>query len=151
MIKFTPFPNLETDRLALRQLKQEDENEIYFMRSDKGVLEFIDIPFAKNLDDARVYIDMINGGIAKDEWIFWGITLKEDFSKIIGTICLWNISKEVNKAEIGYILHPNFQGKGMMQEATEKVKPGCISSETAAPPKTCLFSNTRTSLPAFAK
>ena len=34
----------------------------------------------------------------------------------MGTIGLWNISKEKNSAEIGYELIPAFQGKGIMQE-----------------------------------
>lgn len=40
---------------------------------------------------------------------------------MIGNICLWNIQPENNKAELGYALHPNFHGKGIMQEAVEKV------------------------------
>ena len=91
------------------------------MRSDEGMLEFIDIPKAETLEDARDYIRMINRLIAANESILWGITLQENAQKIIGTICFWNISIEQNKAEIGYMLHPDFQGKGMMQEAVEKV------------------------------
>jgi ribosomal-protein-alanine N-acetyltransferase len=121
MFKFTPFPNISTTRLTLRQLKNADENEIFFMRSDEGMLEFIDIPKAKNLEDASAYIQMINKGIGENKWMFWGISLNENVEKLIGTICLWNISIETNKAEIGYVLHPDFQGKGIMQEAAEKV------------------------------
>ena len=55
------------------------------------------------------------------EWILWGITLQENSQKVIGSICLWNLSPEENKAEIGYVLHPDFQGKGYMQEAVEQV------------------------------
>jgi len=121
MFQFIPFPTLASERLKLRMLRLDDENEILFMRSDEGILEFIDIPVAKNLEDARAYIEMINKGVGDNEWIFWGITLKDNIEKLIGTICLWNLSIEQNKGEIGYILHPDFQGKGMMQEAAEKV------------------------------
>jgi ribosomal-protein-alanine N-acetyltransferase len=91
------------------------------MRSDEGVLEFIDIPVAKTLEDAKAYIDMINKGVNENRWISWGIARKENVDKLIGSICLWNISIEENRAEIGYVLHPDFQGKGIMQEAVEKV------------------------------
>ncbi|MBK7227389.1 MAG: GNAT family N-acetyltransferase, partial [Ignavibacteriales bacterium] len=37
--------------------------------------------------------------------------------RLIGSICLWNLSREENKAEIGYELLPDFQGKGIAQEA----------------------------------
>ena len=46
----------------------------------------------------------------------WGIALKND-NKLIGSICLWNIEVEKSQAEIGYVLMPAFQGKGIMQEA----------------------------------
>ena len=39
---------------------------------------------------------------------------------LIGTICLWNIEIASLTAEIGYMLHPDFQGKGMIQEAIPK-------------------------------
>lgn len=54
------------------------------------------------------------------EGITWAITLKED-TKLIGTICFWNIQKEHYRAEIGYVLHPDFQRKGIMQEAIAEV------------------------------
>jgi [ribosomal protein S5]-alanine N-acetyltransferase len=120
IINFTPFPGLTTERLNLRQMKIQDENEIFALRSDERVQEFLDRPKAKIIDDARKFIEKINDGIAKNEWIYWGITLKNE-SKLIGTICFWNISKEHFRAEIGYELHPDFQGKGIMQEAIIKV------------------------------
>jgi [ribosomal protein S5]-alanine N-acetyltransferase len=52
--------------------------------------------------------------------IYWAITLS-DTDKLIGTICLFDFSDDNLKAEIGYELLPNFQGKGIMQEATSKV------------------------------
>jgi ribosomal-protein-alanine N-acetyltransferase len=36
---------------------------------------------------------------------------------VIGTLCLWNIEAETNRAEIGYEMLPSYQGKGYMQEA----------------------------------
>ena len=44
-----------------------------------------------------------------------------DIEKLIGTICLFDFSDDNLKAEIGYELLPEFQGKGIMQEATSKV------------------------------
>jgi ribosomal-protein-alanine N-acetyltransferase len=41
--------------------------------------------------------------------------------KLIGTICLFDFSGDNLKAEIGYELLPDFQGKGIMQEAISKV------------------------------
>jgi len=40
---------------------------------------------------------------------------------LIGTIGFWNILTEHFRAEIGYLLDVDFQGKGIMQEALSKV------------------------------
>ena len=119
-LNFAPFPNLATERLLLRRMNVADQNEIFFLRSNESVLEFIDIPKAETVDDAIKFIEKINNCIAQNESIMWAITLKEN-NTLIGTICLWNIDAENNKAEIGYMLHPNFQAKGIMQEAVVKI------------------------------
>lgn len=118
--KFNPFPVLQTERLVLRHLRPDDDNEIFFLRSDERVLKYLVAPKATDIEDARAFIRKITKGIEKNEWIYWGICLK-DHPKLIGTICFWNIETKHKKAEIGYVIHPDFQGKGFMQEAISKV------------------------------
>ena len=119
-VNFSPFPNLKTDRLILRRLTIEDENEIFFLRSDENINRYVDRPKPNSLEDARNHIDKLNNGIDNNEFIFWGITLLNN-PAIIGTICLWNISKEKYTAEVGFDLMPHFQGKGIMKEAFSEV------------------------------
>jgi len=119
-INFTPFPYLETERLCLRQLKTKDANEIFILRTDESVNKFIKRPRAKTIDDALQHIARINNYIKNNESILWAISMKND-PKLIGTICLWNIVKEKDHAEIGYELIPQFTGQGLMQEALAKV------------------------------
>ena len=119
-INFLPFPTLTTEHLILRQLEMTDDNEILALRSDERVNEFIDRPKTINIEEAREFINKINDGIAAGDWIYWAITQKIQ-PKLIGTICYWNIAKENFVAEIGYELHPDYQGKGIMQEAFAKV------------------------------
>jgi [ribosomal protein S5]-alanine N-acetyltransferase len=119
-LNFSPFPILKTDRLILRRLTIEDENEIFFLRSDESVNQYVDRPKPNSLADARNHIDKVNNGIDNNESAFWGITLLNN-PAIIGTICLWNISKENHTAEVGFDLMPVFQGKGIMKEALSEV------------------------------
>jgi [ribosomal protein S5]-alanine N-acetyltransferase len=114
--QFFPFPVLITENLLLRQLSTDDAPEIFTLRSNEQVNRYIDRNKAESLDDALTFIDLINKSIANNESIYWVLQLKNDF-KVIGTICLWNLSQEDGKAEIGYELLPAFQGKGLMQEA----------------------------------
>lgn len=119
-INFTPFPTLTTARLMLRQLSTDDANKIFAIRSDERVNKYLDRTGCKTLEEARQFIDKINTGIANNECIYWAIALKNK-PGLIGTICLWNISKEQSKAEIGFELLPDYQGKGFMQEAVTAV------------------------------
>jgi ribosomal-protein-alanine N-acetyltransferase len=119
-VNFTPFPNLTTDRLILRQLKIEDENEIFVLRTDERVNKFLERIKPESLAKVREIIQKLNDGVSRNESCYWVITLKNE-SKVIGAIGLWNISRRDSAAEIGYELNPDFHGKGIMQEALSKV------------------------------
>ncbi len=101
---------VSTERLQLRQLALSDEHEIYVMRSDPRIIQYLDrAPKPRDLDAARHFIQNINAGVAENRAVYWAITLKNN-PALIGTICLWNISPEKSSVELGYSLHPDFQG-----------------------------------------
>ena len=122
-MKFTPFPEITTERLLLRRITKSDADVILFLRSDKTINQFIKRPESaktKNKADALKFIQKIDDGIENTNLISWGITEKGN-SKIIGTICLWNFIKDKKKAEVGYDLNPLFQRKGIMSEALKSI------------------------------
>jgi len=123
-INFTPFPNLETERLYLRRVAKEDVNEIFALRSNKETMQYIPRPLVKTEEDAMAHIAMMDEKIDNNEGINWAITLKND-SKLIGLIGHYRIKPEHFRAEIGYMLLPEFHGKGIIVEAIkETVKYG---------------------------
>lgn len=111
---------LKTDRLILRPIQISDVDEIFFLRSDSRILKYLDIPPAKSSIDVLKFIEKIKTGTGNKECYYWGITIKPK-ENLVGTICLWNISDDKKTADIGYVLHPDFQGKGFMQEAISEV------------------------------
>lgn len=115
-LNFTPFPALATERLVLRQITQDDVNEIFFLRSDEEVMRYIDRPRALTVAEAAEWIRKITDAQNGNEMIAWGITLK-GAARLIGTIGLWNIRTDHCRAETGYVLHPGFHRRGIMQEA----------------------------------
>jgi [ribosomal protein S5]-alanine N-acetyltransferase len=117
---FTPFPILTTERLTLRQLIINDEQEIFTLRSDSEINKYLDRQLSNTIDDARNFINKINENINKNDSIYWAITFS-DRNILVGTICLFGFSDENDKCEIGYELLTNFQGQGIMKEAAEKV------------------------------
>ena len=95
-----PFPQLKTNRLLLRRLQMPDAKEIYILRADDRVNQFIDRPRALNIEDAFQYIEKIDNGVNAGEWVYWAIQLRGK-SRVIGTICLWNFAHGDDKAELG--------------------------------------------------
>lgn len=118
--QFVPFPTIYTERLELRQLVEADTPELFVHRTDPRMLEFLEIVPAKTLEEVQQFIRKINASVEDGSSVFWAMSLKNQ-PALIGTICLWNLSPETSTAEIGYMLHPDFQGQGYMQEALVSV------------------------------
>lgn len=121
ILNFNPFPELRTERLLLRRINKNDSAEIFFLRSDPDVLQYIGRDPAQTIHEVEDFISQINHGIDTNEAIMWGVALKNDPSQLIGTICFWQIRKEHYRAETGFVLHPLYWKKGIMKEALLKV------------------------------
>lgn len=117
---FTPFPILTTERLTLRQLSIDDQQNIFALRSDKEINKYLDRQVSKSIEDAINFINKVNDNIKKNNSIYWVITLTKT-KTFVGTICLFDFSNEKSNCEIGYELMTKFQGQGIMKEAAEKV------------------------------
>lgn len=116
-LNFSPFPQIKTKRLLLRRMTEEDAPELLFLRSDDTVMLYIDREKTKSLAEAAAFIQRINTGIDNHENIMWAITLADLPETMIGTICFWNIKNQHYRAEVGYMLHPDYWRKGLMKEA----------------------------------
>lgn len=123
-INFSPFPNLETERLFLRRVDSNDIKEIFALRSNPETMKYIPRPLVKTDEDALEHIAMIDSKIDSNEGINWAITLKDN-PKLIGVIGHYRIKPENYRAELGYMLLPEYHGKGIVSEAVkEAVKYG---------------------------
>ena len=114
------LPEIYTDRLVLRRLDENDRSVIFLIRSNKEIAKYLDRTVYKSEKEAAEFITKINNGIINKEWFYWAICKKND-GACIGTICLWNLSEQESKAEIGFELLPDYQRKGYMTEAAQVV------------------------------
>ena len=122
-MKFKPFPEINTERLFLREIKESDSEGILFLRSDRTVNKFIERPEhrkTKDLADAVKLIKELNEYFETNKSVGWGITLK-NIPKMIGTIGLRNFSHNNKTAEVGYDLDPQYHGKGIMSETLKAI------------------------------
>lgn len=117
---FTPFPVIETERLILRRITNDDVNEIFELRSNPETMQYIPRPLVKTTEDALDHIAMIEEKIISNIGINWGITLKGN-SKVLGIIGYYRMQPENYRAEIGYMLLPDFHGKGIISEAVNRL------------------------------
>ena len=113
---FSPFPILETNRLLLRRLSKDDVPAILKLRGDAENMKFIPRPLAKTEQDALVHFEMIDEKIINNEGINWAITVKPN-DDVVGIIGHYRIKPEHFRAEIGYMILPEFQGIGITTEA----------------------------------
>jgi [ribosomal protein S5]-alanine N-acetyltransferase len=113
------LPVLATDRLILRSPQLTDAQDIFFLRSDATVNKYLKGFSHETIEQTLAFLGNIIKGIAGNGSPFWIITLQD--GTFIGTICLWNISQEARKADVGYTLLPTHVGNGYMQEALNVV------------------------------
>lgn len=114
------FPYLKTERLFFTPLRLSDAEVILFMRSDPEVNKYIPREPSVHLSQATDFIKMIRKNFEDGISTGWGLRLQKD-GDLIGSICLWNFSEDRKTAELGYDLHPRYQGKGLMSEAVKEI------------------------------
>lgn len=113
---YADLPILETDRLILRKLSMEDAENIYSYGSNEEVSKYVTWDTHRTVADTKEYIEYVlrqyeNGQIAP-----WGIEYKLN-KQLIGTIDFVWWKPRHKSAEIGYVLHQDYWGKGITTEA----------------------------------
>lgn len=83
-------------------------------------MQYLDRPLARSLSDGIEMVQKIKTALVANDGITWAISLPGD-EALIGTIGYWRILKDHYRAEIGYMIQPSQQGKGLMKEAIEAV------------------------------
>lgn len=120
-VNFLPFPVLKTERLLLRQVTVNDADAILSLRSNDEVMKYIPRPYLKTKEDALELIGIFDDKIENGIGINWGITFLNEPEKIIGIIGHYRLKPEHYRAEVGYMLFPEYNGKGIVSEALQKV------------------------------
>lgn len=120
-LNFHPFPTIHTERLLMRCMLKKDFRAMFELRSNADVLCYIGKLPMKTEKEAKKLIETILNGQFENNSVMWVIALKEEPSWMIGNICYWRIEKDHYRAEIGYVLHPQYWNKGIMNEAIRPV------------------------------
>ncbi|MWV46296.1 GNAT family N-acetyltransferase [Paenibacillus sp. HJL G12] len=114
------FPTLETERLRLRELSDEDAPAVLHCFSDAEVLRYYGQKPLTSIEQVKQIIEHFSRSFEEKRGIKWGIELKAE-GNIIGTIGLQEWSSEHQRADISYALFPEAWGKGYAKEAVSQV------------------------------
>ena len=116
-----PTPVLETRRLILRPLRQEDVPAIQRRFPRWEVVRYLaaHVPWPYPDDGAASHVAHCLGQMARGEKCFWSIVLKDGPDELIGRIELWP-DDGVSRDQRGFWLDPAFAGQGLMTEAAER-------------------------------
>ncbi|MFA9413452.1 MULTISPECIES: GNAT family N-acetyltransferase [unclassified Streptococcus] len=111
------LPNLETDRLYLRERTVADAEAVFEYASLPEVSWPAGFPPVKTVEDEVYYLEHVLTKRNADHHLpsGYGICLKGT-DKVIGSVD-FNLRHADDVLEMGYTLHPDFWQKGLMTEA----------------------------------
>lgn len=108
------FPVLETNRLVLRQVTNDDANDMLCYLSDEVVMKYYGLEPFKSIADAMDEISWYQSIFENKTGIRWGITLK---GRVIGSCGFHNQVSHHSRTEIGFELSREYWGQGIAREA----------------------------------
>ncbi|HEY5465331.1 MAG TPA: GNAT family N-acetyltransferase [Hanamia sp.] len=120
-VNFYPFPELKTERLILRKINDGDTEQLFKLRADKDVMKHIGKNRMTSINEAEDLLRMVNDSLDSNSGVTWAMVLKDNPKNLIGTIGLWRLIKEHYRAEIGYMLLPDYWRQGLTKEAILKI------------------------------
>ncbi len=112
---FDSFPNLESARLVFKQFEERDSQAMFELRSNPKVMRYMDSYSYKSIQEATLAIQKNNKAFEEKKGLNWTIFEKES-NQFIGYFGFWQFFRHNCRAEIGYALHPDYWGKGYMDE-----------------------------------
>ena len=117
---FTDMPTLETKRLLLRPMHTTDASDMYDYSRRSEVTEYLLWSPHPSERYTRDYLKYVEKRYAMGEFYDWAVVERES-GRMIGTAGFTSFDFSHNGAQIGYVLNPDFHGKGYGTEAASRV------------------------------
>lgn len=114
------FPIIKTSRLILNKIELSDADTVFFLKSNPEVMRYIKRDPYTEIEQAVNNIKLISSQLEAGESVNWALRDSET-KEMMGSISLWNFSKDRKTAEMGYAMKPDFHGNGYMDEAMKAV------------------------------
>jgi ribosomal-protein-alanine N-acetyltransferase len=111
------FPDLQTSRLLLREITEQDAEDLFRICSDQRHMAWFGTDPLTDLSEAkRVIVTFADWRQLPNPGTRWGLQLKEQ-PGLIGSCGLFSWNRGWKKCTLGYELAPGMTGRGLMREA----------------------------------
>ena len=114
-IQFGVFPSLTTRRIQLRSLSHDDAQALFDLRTNEQYMQYLDKEKPTNIEEIIKMIEQVTVDFQQNNAISWAMCYLGQ-QQLVGTVSFHRIDKAHHRAEIGYGIHPDHFGKGLMQE-----------------------------------
>ncbi len=117
---FSHLPELTTERLTLRKMLVADTSDMYEYASREEVTRYLTWMPHSDRSYTREYLQYLGNRYSAGMFYDWAIVYEPD-CKMIGTCGFTSFNCSHDSAEVGYVLNPEYWGKGIAPEAVTRV------------------------------
>lgn len=117
---FESFPKLNSRRLLIRQITEEDDKSLLDVLSDEVTCKYLSHNAVTDITNARRLIIGMQRFFNEKQRIRWGIAQKHNNS-LIGHCGFFDIDKSNCCAEVSYCLKSGLWGQGIMTEVLDVI------------------------------
>ncbi len=117
---FSHLPELLTDRLTLRKMMVIDTQDMFEYASRGDVTRYLTWFPHPDKTYTREYLEYLGNRYAAGMFYDWAIFYEPD-CKMVGSCGFTSFNCASDSAEVGYVLNPDYWGKGIAAEALERV------------------------------
>ncbi len=112
------IPKLHTENYRLREMREEDAEPLYEILSNPTTMRFITPHPVQSIEEMKEKIYTYLQQFKDEKEIPWVIE-ERSRDQVIGVFRLHKLHFWHQKAELGAIIHPNSQHKGVMKEVLD--------------------------------
>ena len=118
--RFSCMPTLYTERLILRPMQVSDAEHMFDYAKRLDVTAYLLWSPHPSVQYTKDYLRYIRSRYALGEFYDWAVVDRTD-GRMIGTCGFTRFDLPHNGGEIGYVLNPDYHGRGYGSEAAERV------------------------------
>ena len=118
--KFKHIPTLTTERLVLRKMRVSDYEDMYDYAKSEELTKYLLWSPHPSPEYSKTFLKFVMKRYRAGQFYDWAIEEKKS-GRMIGTCGFTSIDVEHRKAEVGYVINPEFRGLGYAPEAANEV------------------------------